>query len=464
MSDDSVPLLPPIGGPQAGHPRGLQRAEKARVGNGLAYWWRRILLGIVVIEIPLQVDKYFYHSLDEAEFGALSGFNISLTTICLVFLYAQWLPRVLAESRPIRINWALVVYTVLVVSSTVWAASPHLAMYESFLLLQSFLLFVYVINTITETAEVLFVVTCLLICLAGEGMMMAITKILSQEISLGPIYFNFRDATGRVSGSLGAANVAASFLNLLLPLCFCLYFASTTKRMKQLASVALLFGGIGLVLTLSRGGWVGTTISFGICGFVALRKRWLSASVLVGVALGTLILVGTFWPMLSSRIFGDDRGSAESRIGLVQLSARMIADHPLGVGANNWAFAAERYAELSEFRNEWFYTVHNKYFLVLTETGWLGLLAYLGFVFSVIYCGWRAWNRKDRLLAPIALGLTAAICGQLFHMTAEIFNSRPQVQLLWLIAAVIIVIERITAQQEQTNRGDESQAMEAEHS
>ncbi len=369
-----------------------------------------------------------------------------------MLLYAQWLPRLLVESRPFRINKALVVYVALVVSSTIWAVNPRLSLYESFLLLQSLLLFIYVVNTVTETAEVMFIVTCLLICLAGEGMMMAISKVLSREISLGPIYFNYRDATGRVAGSLGAANIAASFLNLLLPLCLCVYFASTTKFMRLLASVALICGGVGLVLTLSRGGWVGTAVAFGICVVVALRKNWLSLAVLVKVALGTSILVGAFLPVLSARIFGDDQGSAESRIGLVQISARMIADHPLGVGANNWALVAKEYAESSEFRGQWFYTVHNKYMLVLTETGWLGLLAYLGFIFSVIYCGWRAWNRNDRLLAPIALGLTAAICGQLFHMGVEIFNGRPQIQLLWLLAAVIMVIERITAQQEQTGQ------------
>ncbi len=425
----------------------FQRAEHARVGSRLACWWRRFLLGIVVIEIPLQVDKYFYHNLDEAEFGALSGFNISLTTICLVLLYVQWLPRLLVESRPIRTNMALTAYLLLVALSTTWAMSPHLAIYESFLLLQSFLLFIYVVNTVTDTEEVMFIVACLLICLAGEGMMMAFTKIFSRSVSLGPINFNFRDTTGRVGGSLGAANLAASFLNLLMPLCFCLFFASTTRRMRQLAAVALLFGGIGLVLTLSRGGWIGTTIAFCICVVVAFRKGWLSRSVLIKVAVGALILMGAFMPVLANRMFGDDNGSAESRIPLIQISALMIADHPMGVGANNWAVAGEKYADLSEFREVWFYTVHNKYLLVLTETGWLGLLSYLGFILSVIGCGWRAWNRNDRLLAPVALGLSAAICGQQFHMMGEIFRSRPQVQLLWLIAAVIVVIERITAAQ-----------------
>ena len=428
----------------------VRRGEQARVGSLLAYWWRRILLGIVVVELPLQVDKYFYHNLDEARTGAFSGFNISLTTICLVLLYVQWLPRLLVESRKIRTNMALTAYVVIVALSTTWAMSPHLAFFELFLLLQSFLLFIYVVNTVTETREVMFIVTLLLICLAGEGMMMAITKFLGQTVTLGPINFEFRDATGRVAGSLGAANIAASFLNLLMPICMCLFFASTTKRLRQLAAVALLFGGIGLVLTMSRGGWIGTTIAFAICGVVAFRKGWLSPSVLVTVGVGSLILAGAFWPILADRILGDDGGSAASRVPLVQISARMIADHPMGVGANNWAVAGARYAELGEFREEWFYTVHNKYLLVLTETGWLGLLSYLGFILSVIGCGWRAWNRDDRLLAPLALGLTAAICGQQFHMMGDIFNSRPQVQMLWLIAALIMVIERITATQRQS--------------
>lgn len=419
--------------------------QLSSTNNQMAFWWRRGLLGIVVIELPLQIDKYFFHDIDQALTGALSGYIVSISTFCLILLYAQWLPKLVIESRPLRGNFALTIYTAIVTASTIWALQPSLALYEIFLLGQSFLLFIYIINTVTEKKDVIFIVTCLTLCLAGEGMMMLLTQGLRRTLSLGPIYFDYNEATGRVSGSLGAANIAASFFNLLIPLCCCLLFSSNSKRLRQLSAFALLFGGLGLVLTLSRGGWLGTTFSIGLCIAVALQKGWLSRALFLKFALGCCLLIISCLPLLAERIFGDDNGSAQSRISLMQISTLIIADHPFGVGANNWAVAGQQYADRTGFREEWFYTVHNKYLLVLTEVGVVGLLAFGAFILTTIHSGWRTIGRSDRALVPIALGLTAGICGQQIHMMGEIFNSRSQVQLLLLSAALIFAIDKITA-------------------
>ena len=413
--------------------------------NQLAYWWRRVLLGIVIIELPLQVDKYFFHDIDLALTGALSGFIVSMSTFCLILLYAQWLPKLVIESRPLRGNFALAIYTAIVAASTIWALRPSLALYETFLLGQSFLLFIYIINTVSKKNDVIFIITCLTLCLAGEGVMMLLTQGLHRTISLGPIYFDYNEVTNRVSGSLGAANVAASFFNLLIPLCCCVLFSTASKRLRQLSAIALLFGGLGLVLTLSRGGWIGTTFSVGICIAMALYKGWLSRALFLKLILGFGLLIVACFPLLAERILGDDNGSAQSRISLMQISALIMSDHPFGVGANNWAVAGQHYADRTNFREEWFYTVHNKYLLVLTEVGIVGLLAFGTFILTTIRSGWRIIGRSDRLLTPIAWGLTAGICGQQIHMMGEIFNSRSQVQMLLLAAALIFAIDNITA-------------------
>ena len=413
--------------------------------NQLAYWWRRVLLGIVIIELPLQVDKYFFHDIDLALTGALSGFIVSMSTFCLILLYAQWLPKLVIVSRPLRGNFALAIYTAIVAASTIWALRPSLALYETFLLGQSFLLFIYIINTVSKKNDVIFIITCLTLCLAGEGIMMLLTQGLHRTISLGPIYFDYNEVTNRVSGSLGAANVAASFFNLLIPLCCCVLFSTASKRLRQLSAIALLFGGLGLVLTLSRGGWIGTTFSVCICIAMALYKGWLSRALFIKLILGFSLLIVACFPLLAERILGDDNGSAQSRISLMQISALIMSDHPFGVGANNWAVAGQHYADRTNFREEWFYTVHNKYLLVLTEVGIVGLLAFGTFILTTIRSGWRIIGRSDRLLTPIAWGLTAGICGQQIHMMGEIFNSRSQVQMLLLAAALIFAIDNITA-------------------
>jgi O-antigen ligase len=119
------------------------------------------------------------------------------------------------------------------------------------------------------------------------------------------------------------------------------------------------------------------------------------------------------------------------------MAKQMIEDHPvLGVGANNYSLALARY-ETPEFAADWHYTVHDKYLLVWAETGVVGLLAFLAFLLVTVRRGWLVIRSQDPLLGPLALGLTAGVCGEMVHMTVDIFHGRPQVQSLWLVAALL---------------------------
>src|SRR5439155_18314025 len=97
------------------------------------------------------------------------------------------------------------------------------------------------------------------------------------------------------------------------------------------------------------------------------------------------------------------------------------------------------------------YTVHNKYLLVWSEAGIGALLAFLWFLGSTLRRGWSLWRRDDPLLSPLALGLTAGIIGQTVHMSVDIFQSRPQIQLLWLVAGLLVAMQNVAR---ETRDGD----------
>ena len=141
-----------------------------------------------------------------------------------------------------------------------------------------------------------------------------------------------------------------------------------------------------------------------------------------------------------TRLFSDDNGAAYARIPLMQIAARMISDHPiLGVGSNNAVLAMPRYIT-PEFSKEWLYTFHNKYLLVWAETGIGGIMTFLVLLGSSLRRGWQGWQLADRSLAALALALAASLIGQMMHMGVDIFNSRPQVQMLWLLAGIVTAI------------------------
>ena len=57
--------------------------------------------------------------------------------------------------------------------------------------------------------------------------------------------------------------------------------------------------------------------------------------------------------------------------------------------------------------------------------------------------GWRCWKQNDGFLSLLALGVTAGIVGDLVHMNFDVFQIGPVQELLWLLAGLLIPIERL---------------------
>jgi O-antigen ligase len=215
------------------------------------------------------------------------------------------------------------------------------------------------------------------------------------------------------------------------------------KALKWVAAAAFGIGCVGLVLTGSRGGWLSLGVSAAVLAAVALRRGWVRApQLLAATAVLTLALL-PFVGFATERVVHGDGGSARSRVPLNRLAFELIRDEPLtGVGVNNVGSEMERAAG-PEYSEEWVYTVHNKYLLVTAEAGVAALLAFVWFLASTLRRGRRAGLMGHPLIAPLAAGLTAALVGQLVHMTVEVFQSRPQVQLLWVAAALLTAMKEM---------------------
>lgn len=100
------------------------------------------------------------------------------------------------------------------------------------------------------------------------------------------------------------------------------------------------------------------------------------------------------------------KSSDEERVAFATAAAMMVADHPLGVGANHYVVVANTggynhragvtFAIGSERAN-----VHNIYRLVAAETGYPGLIALvlllLGPMTVALRCGWRNRGNQEAI-------------------------------------------------------------------
>jgi len=229
----------------------------------------------------------------------------------------------------------------------------------------------------------------------------------------------------------------------LLPLAFALVALPAARAYRWLIGLIFILGSVALVLTLTRGAWVGFVVSLAIVGIAAFRRGWVSGKWLAGgVALAALPAALQFG-LVATRLGEYGNAAVTDRLSLVELAMAMIRDHPLtGVGANHFAASLNPYVTV-DFSQAWISTVHNKYLLVWSELGVLALGAFIWLLVSAVRRGLLAARSEDPIVAAIALGLAAGIVGNMIHMTVDLFNSRPQIQMIWLIVGLLIALEAI---------------------
>jgi len=416
----------------------------------------RILLAIVILDIPFQFGTHlFYREVDAAR-GALGGLSISATTIALAGLYVSWFIRSQAnrssDARPsFHINLPLLVYLAITAISVAVAQDVSLSLFEVFLLVEACLVYFYVANNIRTWQDVLFVVSLLLIACLLESIAMILIKFNGMPSTLwgAPTHVHIetdaKEGFMRVGGTVGSSNFAAAYLSISLASSASLLFTNLGRVYKWLAVTVLGLGGVALIFTFSRGGWMALALAVTVICLLVWSRRGFSLKTPIAVLLILGILYLPFQSVISARLLGDDKGSAESRIPLMKLAFRIIEDNPvLGVGANNFTVVMDRYLT-PEFRHSFLFAVHNKYLLVLSETGIIGLLAFLAFLLDALRKGWQCWALQDRLLSPLALGFAAGIAGHMVHMSVDVFRGRPTQQLVWLVAALLTAMHRMCA-------------------
>ena len=427
----------------------------ARVGAepgaiGLS-WLERAALFAGIVEIPLQIDKYFFFHEEESLVGAVAGLNVSITTFALLFLYGVWITDASLRQRRTMLRpifgIPMLFYLAVVLLSAISAPLPIFSMFDLALLIQSYLLFYFIANRVQTRQDVLFCVLSLAAILFMQGVLMfgvAATGLSDEEYQVGPLVFNVQDGN-RQAGTMYSPVLAGSTLALIwLPVAASLLFIRD-KWLWRLATLATIVGLVAILMTQTRGAILTTFVGSTIIGVGMLRRGWLPTWT-VGFAL--VLAVVCAYPMFvvyQKRIQHGDGESASSRKHLSMIAAELIAQRPImGHGAGNCHYVGKVIADQADYRGEWYYTIHSKYLVVWVETGLVGLLAFLAILGNGVRQGLAAWRARDPAYGILGLALIAALAGHMLHMGVDIFNSRPQVQMLWAVLGFVAAVYKLS--------------------
>lgn len=407
---------------------------------------KRLVFAAILLEIPIQVDVYVGHDPVQASAAAISGFNMSVTTVALVLLYAIWALEVWADReegpRPIlRRSLPILVYTALVVFSLRVAADASLALYEINILIQALLVLVYAAHAVRSKRDLLF---ALVMLYGGVLFQVAISGLLYFQGS--PVDFaviSTREVGGRIAGTIGHPNSLGAYLSLVLPVALAMVFARLGWWFRAVAGGAFVAGTVLLVLSRSRGAYIGFTVALAVLGLILYANRLVAPRKLARGALLVVLPLALQAGVIGSRLSAFGNEAAQARLPLIDIAWRMITDNLLfGVGSNNFAAALDPYVTI-EYSKAWISTVHNHYLLVWAETGVFALAALAWFLVTSVARGVRIVRRRDPILSLAAAGFVAGLAAMMVHMTVDLFHSRPLVQLLWLTAGLLIAIERL---------------------
>ncbi|MBF2079413.1 MAG: putative bicarbonate transporter, IctB family [Synechococcales cyanobacterium T60_A2020_003] len=259
--------------------------------------------------------------------------------------------------------------------------------------------------------------------------------------------------TTRVYSYLGNPNLLAAYLLPASMFSAAAVFAWKRWIPKALAALMFVINSACLVVTFSRGGWIG----FVFAGFVLLLllvnhwsvrlprfwQKWAVPFVLAASAGFVLFAVMSVEPLrdrAASIFAGREDSSNNFRINVWMAVIEMVKDRPfLGIGPGNAAFN-----KVYPFYQQPGYTALSAYSILLeiaVETGFIGLSCFL-WLLTVTFNQGRIWLTQMRqdwnrevfwLMAAIA-----TMVGMLMHGMVDTVWYRPQVSTLWWLMLAIV--------------------------
>jgi putative inorganic carbon (HCO3(-)) transporter len=262
--------------------------------------------------------------------------------------------------------------------------------------------------------------------------------------------------TVRIYSTLDNPNLLGGYLLAILPLAVVVLLRWHRPLPRLFAITTLAMGTAALVLTYSRGAWMGLVAAAAMLAvLLALRSTrswpplWRKVIPLVVLLGGASLLAVLVWQVeplrvrVLSLVAGREDSSNNFRINVWLAALDMIQARPwLGIGPGNDAFnliyplyAQPRFSALSA------YSIPLE---LAVEAGIPGLLAGVGLVVASLRQGLQLW-RGDGPWALPAMGVLAVIAALLVQGLTDTIFFRPEVQLIgWFCLATLAAAPRRT--------------------
>ncbi|NLD99569.1 MAG: hypothetical protein GX640_06820 [Fibrobacter sp.] len=301
---------------------------------------------------------------DYSRIAELSGLGplrlmlvLDILMTCFIFFYCT---TSLANNTQIRILWLFIFVLLIFVP---FARNNGLA-FKTFKAMLLYMPFIYsVIFTVNSIKRLKILIT--------------VGIILMIFVSLYSFAHN-----GRGPGNyMLDENDLSLYLNMWIPFSFFLLLHEKAKVNKIFYFLSLLLGLAAVVVSFSRGGFIGLVVMTAIAWYYTPRK--VVSFLLIGILSVFIYLFAgdKYWSEMST-ITDNGENTRVERILSWKAAWKIFIDYPLGVGGGNFPVYFPKY-QSSEFRhNMWGRVAHSLWFTLLPELGFIGTLIYLTLLYK----------------------------------------------------------------------------------
>ncbi len=256
-----------------------------------------------------------------------------------------------------------------------------------------------------------------------------------------------KDMPGRIYAFFDNPNNFAEVLVLLTPLTGALTLNARSWRGRLLGLVALGLDIAAIGLTYSRSSWLGLVLAV-VIFLVLMDWRFLPAMVVLGLAAIPILPESILNRILT--IGNMEDSSARYRLAIWEDTGRLLKDYGLtgtGLGNDVMGRVFRHYPTL--YDGNYPIHTHNNYLQMWGETGFFGLLAFLGLLLGQIKEGLRAFRRADKALRRILAAALGSFVGILAVSVVEYTWFYPRnMFLFWFLFGVIASCIKLVGQRE----------------
>ena len=248
---------------------------------------------------------------------------------------------------------------------------------------------------------------------------------------LVPVFHNERFVFKAATATFGHGNDLGAYLVPVLLLAVSLSLGGRTGRRGFVSFLLPVLLGSSLVLTFSRGAWMGFLC--GLALMLILSRRYKTGLFLLFV----FAVVFLLFPEIRERIAYTFRPEGDSlRRPIWDASLRLMREHPFfGNGIGTFMDQCRRLLP------EQLTYAHNCYLQIWVETGIFSLSAFLLFLGTLLRNGIQAYFKEPD---PILLGIICGVFGFLIHSFFDTqFYSLRLAYLFWFLLGLLVSATRL---------------------